>query len=193
MPIVSLKQLKERYRGILAGETGDDEILEECIDRAQDFLEAASHRVLEPFTMKRMYKAPADGGACLLVDIDLLSVSQVINGDGEVLTPHYWYLEPLNGYPKHAICTKNGAYWTSDESEGEFIQITGKWGFAAPATRGYAAAQQAVVYMAAYIYTQRDAQQFDVTSFVEGGAITVPDGIPRSVQEWLKRASRILV
>ena len=48
-----------------------------------------------------------------------------------------------------------------------------------------------IVDMRVLKYKQKDSQVFDTTSFVDGGVLVIPEGIPRYVADFLKARARI--
>lgn len=112
---------------------------------------------------------------------DLLSISALTNGDGNVISSTGYWLEPRNKAPYQWIRLKSSETWQFD-TDGE-IEVAGTWGYS---TAPSAILKGACKQLAAYYYRLKDSQVFDVTASPETGTITIPKGVPASVEKILK-------
>ena len=184
MPIVNINEVK-RYLDV--SEPIDDLMLEECIARAQALLEQNTGRYLDSVKETRFFQAPKYGGATLMLDNDLMNLIRVVNGDGEEISPYDVIYEPINGWPKYAIELRASAEtaWVSDDA---LISVRGEWAWIdkhKQPTYRYQGAKQAVIRLTSYLYKQRDSQVFETTAFMDGGVLTIPQGMPKSVLDWI--------
>jgi hypothetical protein len=193
----SLAEVK-LYRGISTATSGtsactsDDALLTTLIGAAQAQVDAYTGRVFEASTSStRSYDAIEDvsaDGRTLYLDADLAEVTTITNGSGDEVTEYVTV--PVNTTPYYAIKIKASAdeLWTyTDDAEGA-ISVRGKWAYS---TTAPADIKQATIRMAAYLYAQKDVSTFDVTMFQDAGVMTVPQGMPRDVQEILRPYRRI--
>lgn len=156
--------------------TSDDLILDDALHAAQEAIEAYCNRRFEAVTATRYYTAADVHGGRLWLDDDLLTVTTLLNGDGNTLTSSYYRLHPRNSGPYHAIGLLNTAYWYFDQ-DGE-IAVTGTWGYTE--TPDYLI-KEATLWLASYFYHLKDSQVFDVTATPELGQITIPKGMPQQL------------
>lgn len=125
-----------------------------------------------------------------LGDADLLSVSELLNGDGTAISSTSYWLEPRNagrsGQPYRYIRLRSDESWVFN-TDGE-VAITGTWGYS---TGPDGAIVNAVKETAKYVLNVRDSQVFDVTASPEVGVITVPKGMPQHVKVALSNSGYI--
>lgn len=174
------------YRGLSADETGDDELIEDrFIPAAQAEIEQFCHRIFEATTQTRAYdQASAQRvGQRLYLDQDLISVTSLTNGTGEVIPANGYRLQPRNdGPPYSSIQLLTGYVWMFN-TDGE-IEVEGTWGWSATPP---ADVVQATLELTNYLYTLKNSQIFDVTAMPESGVIQVPKGWPQHVKVSLSR------
>ncbi|MBU1173447.1 MAG: phage gp6-like head-tail connector protein [Proteobacteria bacterium] len=174
--------------------TGDDVLLRQLIDSAQQNVDRYCGWQFEAHTATRYYDSEADVDpdqrSVLVLDEPLLTVTTLTNGDADVLIPAEYFLEPTNSVPKWRIRLRasTGLYWTYTTDHEQAITLVGTWGYMA--TADYAI-KQATMRWAGYLYKQRDAQVFDVTASPAQGQITIPQGIPRDVERILAPYRRL--
>jgi len=173
----------------------DDTLLADLVTRASRLVDEHTRRHFYTVEETRYYDAKGSHitGNMLLVDADLLEVSEVVNGDGEVLTPSDFRLRPLNWAPYFGIALKpaGNKRWTySDDPEGA-ISVTGTWGYgqAVPPI-----VTHATIRLAAWLYRQRDTgaepQQVEVN---ERGVASSPPRLPRDVTDMLGPFIRVKI
>ena len=115
-----------------------------------------------------------------------MDMMRVVNGDGNEIDPTDYIYGPINGWPKYAIVLRDSAntVWQSTDA---LISVRGWWGWVDvdKDPRRYQAARQAAIRLTAYMYKQKDSQVFETTAFMEGGVLTIPQGMPKSVLDWI--------
>jgi len=167
----------------------DDEALFDAIADAQSYIEDQTNRRFEANTETRYYGRDAlspDNSCLLLVDDDLLTVTELLNGDSdstEIVTANYW-LYPRNETPYYGILLKTDVsdYWEFDTDY--WVEVTGTWGYSATPPGDI---KRACKHLAAFFYRQASSQIFDTTAIPEAGVITIPTGIPATVERILSR------
>jgi len=178
------------YRGMSTSTSStasvDDTVIQHCLNAAQAQVDRYTHRTFEASTTAaRYFDAIEDvDGRTLYIDGDLAGIDSVTNGDGTALTSTSYVTTPVNGTPYRQIRIRSGSSnaWTYNTEPENAITVVGYWAYS---TAAPADIQQATLRLANYMYAQKDAGTFDVTVYPEAGAITVPQGLPRDVQEML--------
>ncbi|MFA5836177.1 MAG: hypothetical protein WC837_04390 [Bellilinea sp.] len=134
-----------RYIGGSIG-TSDDDRLIDFIDWAARLVEWWKGRRYDVRLETRLYNTPTAGGSMfgvydasllaaasnrvLRLDEDLLEIVEIKNGDGIVLLPAEYVLEPANEYPKTRVRLRSGEIWLeSDDGPEQAITLTGWWGY----------------------------------------------------------------
>jgi hypothetical protein len=169
-------ELEDLKRYLKISGTGDDAILYDSLNAAQEAIEAYCQRRFLAVEETRYYTSADVYGGRLWLDDDLLTVDTLLNGDGNELTDSYYRLHPRNAAPYHAIGLYSTASWYFDQ-DGE-ISVTGTWGFTE--TPDYLI-KEATLWLASYFYHLKDSQVFDVTATPELGQITIPKGMPQQL------------
>lgn len=189
MAYATLAQVRKEL-AFEAANTGDDSLLTDLIARAQAWIDAETGWSFEAAAATRYYDPTRNVvGAELRVEGDLLTVTTLTNGDGAVVTASQYVLVPANTSPKYAVRLKSstGLYWTWLTDPENAITLVGTWGYATAAPKNI---ELATIKLAAYLYRQRDAQQFEVTSAPGQGEQIVPQGIPRTVWQTIRAYRR---
>ncbi len=167
--------------------TGDDALLATLIARAQALIDRHTGRVFEATSDTTQYMdADSDvDGVLLWLPDDLCAITTVTNGDATTVTTTDYVTQPRNSTPYYALKLKASSEisWTWDTTPENAISILGRWAYSLTAPADIV---QACIRWAAYLYRQRDANVFDVTADPAMGTITVPQGIPRDVEQMLK-------
>ena len=182
------------YKGIYATETGEDTLLAALLTRTTKSIETHCSRIFKAETDTRYFEsgALADDGVTLWMDRDLLSVTELLNGDSdetEIESTEYWLVDRNYGPPYYGIRLKSASddYWQWDTDY--WVSVTGTWGYS---TNPPEDVKHACIRWADYLYTQVDAGVFDVTVFPESGVVTTPQGIPRDVRLLLEPYRRLV-
>jgi len=183
------------YRDIEAA--SDDVLLAALIARAQALIDSYTGRTFEASADTQRYLTvgrDTDGRMAYLPD-DLCQITSVVtdaDGDADSLTVNVDYIpEPRYRTPYFALqLLPNSDYrWEYTTNPEMGVLITGRWAYSITAPADIA---HACLRLAAYYYSQKDAQVFDVTANPELGVITVPKGIPADVKKILDLYRRIV-
>lgn len=185
MSYASLQQLKD-YLGITTD--GDDDLLQELIDRAAGIIDAYTGRRFEAETDTRYFqKTDVDGNDLPLYSDDLLTITKLTNGDGVEITSADYRLFPRNSNPKWLIKLDESKSWSFSTGDSE-VSVAGTWGWSATAP---ADIQHACVRLSAFLYRQKDTSADIDRPMVTGDGVTImPSGLPSDVQKLLDRYKR---
>lgn len=110
--------------------TANDARLSRYIAQASRAIEDETGRTFIPVTATRYFDVPADGVKLFLQDDDLLSITTLSDDTGTITSTYYW-LYPLNLFPKHTILLDSedlGRAFEYDEEPNKAIAIAGQWG-----------------------------------------------------------------
>jgi hypothetical protein len=183
------------YLGISGA--GDDTLLGKLIERAQQAIDSYTQRTFEASAdTERTFDTERDvDGPTLWLDEDLCSIATITNGDGTEVTSSEYTTEPRNRTPYYAIRLLSSAniIWETDTTNYDHedsITVEGKWAYS---TSAPADIVHACIRLASYYYRQKDAQVFDTTVTPELGIITVPQGMPRDIENVLAPYKRIVL
>lgn len=216
MAYATLEQLKAELN--ITHDKQDDLLADKLTD-AQAVLELIYKRCFEaPAEEETRYVDydPAfvkDGRRGLLLPQawDVCQISQVVNGDGTVITPDKYVTEPRlrnvsggvitlppyssagGGWPWYALQLKasSGLYWTYEGDTKEAIAITGKFAFSA--TVPYVV-RRATIRLAVWFYQQRDnLTDFQKPKPSKHGIMLLPANLPEDVQGLMKGLRKVHV
>jgi len=174
MAYASLGELKA-YLGIT--DTADDELLTQLIDMATAVIESYTRRVFVAYTKTRHYGPESINGPVLSLGEWLLSVTELKDGQGNVIPSEGYELLPKGGKRFWGIRLRPGWQWNCDREHD--VTVTGSWGWSETPPPDIVLA---TLRLAAYFYRQKDAQVFDVTAAPGLGTITIPKGMPADVK-----------
>lgn len=174
------------YLGITV--TTDDTLLGSLITRAQSIIDEYTGRTFEAKTETKYYDAAnVDGRTLYLYADDLLTVITLTNGDGVVIAPANYRLEPRNHSPKWGISLDKDTSWSFPDSDSE-ISVAGTWGYAATAPNNIV---HACIRLAAFIYRQKDTTADVDRPMMTGDGVTImPSQLPKDVQMILDKYRR---
>jgi len=183
-----LKAAVKTYLGISGA--GDDDLIDDLIDRAQTAIESHTGWVFEAATDTRYFGSGAVEGYVLWVGGDLVSITTLTNGDDdatEIVTADYRLLPRNEGPPYYGIkmLTDTTTTWDFD-IDGE-VSVLGTWGYSTSPPDDIV---HACIRLVGYYYRQKDAQVFDITAVPDAGIITIPKGIPADVKLILDKYPR---
>jgi hypothetical protein len=136
MAYVVLADLKV-YLGIPVGVTTDDVLLAKLILGVKGLIDDATCRTFEAVSATRKFDAPMDGRREIKMDIDLLTVTTLTNGDGTVIASTEYILLPNNYTPKHTIKLRDfsSVMWLPSYAAPmgweQAISVAGTWGYTA--------------------------------------------------------------
>jgi len=189
MAYIDLDTLKAYMQGsAIAVGSDHDDLLEECIARAQAIIEAQP-----PLGTGRAWEAPADttryfdaerdvyGRDLLFLDMDLCAITSVtVNGDA--LSSADYVPIPRNTTPYHGIRIKRNADddWSWDDDPEDAIAVTGRWAYA---TTAPAEIVQLACRLAAYLYRQRTFSSETERPIITAGATILPSALPSDVRD----------
>ena len=184
----------KRYLGLWGHDpllSKDDVLLEENIDRAIRIIEKGTHRTFQGIKQTRRYDYPEypAGTDTLLLDYDLRKIIKLGNGDGTLIPAADRVLLPYNETPHYGIRLINDACWTYDTTPTACIAVRAWWGSSMVPDFD---CQQAIIRLTAYLYKQKDAQTFESTAFLDGGVMVIPQGMPKSVANFILDNARTL-
>lgn len=182
MAYVTLAELKT-YMG--ADRSDDDGLLQQAIARAQSIFESTpplgTGRRFESVVKTRHYGAEnCDGQNLYIWDDDLLTVTALTNGDGEVIPAEAYRLEPGDVNPKWLIrlLSAYGYEWAFTDADSR-VTIEGTWGFCSTPPE---VIRGAVMRLAAYLYRLKDSTDPDRT-FQSDGVVIQSSRIPRDIYD----------
>lgn len=142
------------------GSAADDELLAGLVTRASRLIDDRCERWFVAREETRTYDAtgPHITGRLLLLDADLLEVSELINGDGTPINLDDVILRPVNWPPYFGIALRaagpaGSLHWTDGGDPDGMIQVTGLWGYSVTPPEPIV---HATVRLAAWLYRQRD-------------------------------------
>jgi hypothetical protein len=184
MAYTTLANLKA-YAGVT--ETGDDALLLQLIDRAQQQIDSYCGRTFESSADATRYFTVGEDtdGDTLYLDEDLCQITSIVT-DADATSPvtlatTEYVTSPRNRTPYFAIrilsSSENIWTYTTDAENG--IEVTGRWAWSVSAPDDIV---HACTRLAAYYYKQKDAGVFDTTAIPDAGVIQVPQGIPQDVK-----------
>jgi hypothetical protein len=153
---------------------------------AQTYIEDYTNRWFEARTLTRSFNelsVNAWDSSLLCVDADLLTVTAITNGTGEVIATSNVLLWPYNDTPKTALKLKSGLAW-SFANDG-LVNITGTWGYMATPDN---TVKRMLFRVAWWIQNTRSATG-QVTAFADGTR-TYESALPQDVMTWLMRHQR---
>lgn len=193
MAYATLAQVKE-YLGLTT--TGDDDLLTRLLSGAQ--------RAIEVNRGKRRFEAAADEtrymdyddfhvrGRTLYLDYDLCQITQIVNGDGTVVSADDYVTVPRHETPYYEIKLKTGrsVVWTYNDTPEDAIAITGRWAYSVTPDEGVV---QATIRLTGWMYRQKDTSKDSGDKVVVGafGPIVLPSKLPSDVLELLPPAREV--
>lgn len=179
--------------GSLDGTLTDDALIETYITQASQMIDTATRRTfVENIGTLYMDACPpyAYGRTLYFREHDVLSVHEVINGDGYTLTASDYVLKPNNSAPKYAIEFKSGSgrIWQgSSAGREQAITIGCTRGYCTEANRP-ADITLAATKLAAFLYQNRDNTEQTVR-FADGSA-EIPASAPSLVLQTVARYTK---
>jgi hypothetical protein len=181
MAYITLDALKS-YLGV---DTADDDLLlEGIIARAQGVIESprplgTGRKFIGETDTRYFYREDVDGKTLYMEAHDLLSVTSLTNGDGEVIPPSGFRLEPRNSTPYWRIRLLGDYYWLFDDRDSE-ITVTAVWGYSLTPPE---AILQAHLRLAAWIYRQKDTGIEGDRVIISDGQTILPAKLPKDIDD----------
>lgn len=173
----------------------DDDLLSECILRAQKVIDARTRRTFECYEdSTRTFDAVYDvSGRTLYLDKDLCAITTITNGDGSSITALHVVSEPRSSTPYYGLTLKasTGLVWTYEEDPQDAISVTGRWAYSITPPPDI---EQACVRLAAWMYRQKDnSAEADRPMVTADGATLMPSRLPSDVETIIAPYKRVVV
>lgn len=164
---------------------GDDALITILIANAEAHIGMQTGRQFTAANATR-YFDPTDprvvDGPYLFLDEDLVSVTTLTNGDGDVLVTATEYIKlPVNDAPPYhtiKLVDSGGIFWTYDDDPEIAISLLGSWGYqaAVPADIKYACQ-----LLTAFYYRSRQAGPDTERTIMANGVVIAPAMVPKMV------------
>lgn len=135
-------------------------------------------------TATRSYEADAVYGRTLVLDMPIITVSSIVNGDAIAVPADDYRLWPRNGRWYNEIRLRENATAISAWgfiTDGE-IAVTGKWGFALAVPDEI---REAATYWASWLLKRYHAALQDASANIDLGRITYSEAMPKTVVNML--------
>jgi hypothetical protein len=180
------------YQNITNVNPTDDVFIEYAINAASRWVDTQTKTRFYAATETRLFDAPANGKQDYIVmDMYLLSVDAIVNGNGLTLSASDYYLKPNNAPNKSAIYIGPSLAWypASTGSLVQAISVTGSYGYSAtPPSDIFMACME----LAKCLYGRRNGENMSTQSIVTAaGVIQIPGGTPTWVADVLASYRRI--
>lgn len=169
--------------------TAADSLLADYIDQAEAWVSAVTFRRFAAGTATRYYRKDAVRDKRLYLDEDLISVSQLVNGNGGTIdSGDYWLMPRNEGPPYQWIELKSGEVWTFD-TDGE-ASVTGTWGYSSTPND---AIRRGMIRLVAWMYRSRPNSigGASATLFTGDGVAVAPTSLPREIGEFVRPFRRL--
>jgi hypothetical protein len=166
---------------------GDDALITRLIAAAQKRIDRECGRSFEAVTATRVYHAIHDVcGRELTLDADLLSITTLTNGDGQVIPSTAYVLWPANSPPYSTVILKSGQgyVWQYVQDPENAISVLGAWGYTASPEADIV---EACVRLASFLYKRatNTGTDADRATVAPDGQILMPARLPSDVREFL--------
>ncbi|MCA9940553.1 MAG: phage gp6-like head-tail connector protein [Anaerolineales bacterium] len=193
MAYASLAQLKE-YLG--TSSPTDDDLMTRLLAAAQAGIEQnRGGRRFEAVDDEVRYVDYDDFHVVdrtLYLDDDLCQITQIVNGDGTIVSPDDYVTIPRHATPFYAIRLKQGRsiVWTYSDTPEDAIAITGRWAYSVTPS---ANVTQATIRLAAWMYRQKDTSKDSGDKVMLGafGPVVLPSRLPSDVLDLLPPAKEV--
>lgn len=125
----------QRGQSTVNTDTADDSIIGSFLEAASRYVDDQCRRKFYPRIETRYFSVPNEQNNDLLlfVDVDLLEISTLTNGDSTTISSTYYNLMPRNAYPKFAIklIPTSNIYWMNDtDGNADYVlSVYGTWGY----------------------------------------------------------------
>ena len=168
--------------------TGDDALGALLVNRVTDAIDRYCRRRFRAVTATRYFDVPS--GDTLFLDDDLLSITTLTNGDGNVITSASYVLLPKNKSPKYAIRLKENTstVWEgSTTTDYQAISVAGSWGYSTTPADDIV---HAAIRWTAWLYRQRDGVFGQSGTAGRIGVVDAPQSLPEDIELMLKPYKR---
>jgi hypothetical protein len=166
---------------------GDDAHLTRIIEAASNWIDRYCNQPSGGFAVTadttRQYLACDVRGNELLLDVSLLAVTSITNGDMGAIPSNGYRLWPVNGARKWRIqlLSTYGSVWDVAEDD-DVISVTGRFGYSATVP---AAVREACIMLAGWMLKRYQAALQDAAFSPELGQLTYSEAMPKQVQALL--------
>ncbi len=179
----------------------DDEFIEDLLERASRAADGYCGTWFYASTQTRTYDMPS--GRVLVLDVPLLTVTTLTNGDGTTIAASEYNLWPYNGPNRAEIRLKQSSTttWqpaTAGDTE-DVISVAGTWGYVSRASTDPESVgvvlntKDAALAIALSAYKRRYGVGVDGVAQVTGaGVVITPRGIPADAKRLLDPYKRLL-
>ena len=177
----------------IASAAADDDLLEDIIAAAVDYIETETGRSFVATSDTRYYGDEALDGLFVWLDEDLYSLTSVANGDssGTAIDTDDITLWPRNlGPPYYRLRLDANSSSTWELDTDYWIAITATWGFSSTPPDQIKLATR---ILAKFLYDQRRTDRWETIVTPGGGTISIPQGIPRTAQLIIDRYRKVLI
>lgn len=179
-----LDQITARLLGANPSTVIDDDLLQQALDFATEFINSYCHRSFgDPVGSQYFTRDNIDprDPKVLYLDDDITSVSALTNGDGSTIASSEYWLEPRNApmesppEPYYAIRLKSTTAWVFP-TDG-YVQVSGSWGYSAQANGLIVGS---CLRLAEYFY--RSKSPLTSTTLFDGSVQReLPEGFPTEI------------
>ncbi len=181
----------KNYKKVTSSDAIDDGVIEDLIEGASRYIDAQTGRIFYARTETRKYDLPE--GRELKLDEDLLTVTTLTNGDGDVIASSEYILLPPNTTAKRAIKLKQGSaeIWEldSDSNSEQVISVAGTWGLFASVPDDIKIACLEITRAA---YNRRSGQKAEgVARVTAAGVVIEPMDVPKHAMGIVKSYRRM--
>jgi hypothetical protein len=190
----TLEEVKA-YLKMNTSDTGSDVLLNMYIEDSSRQIENECSRQFYASYETRSFDAvyPTVDKNTLFVDMDLLGVTTLTNGNGTAIAASAYVLEPANYSPKYAITLKQSTsipLWQYNEDYNQAISVNGTWGYNLGTTPP-SPVRLACIRLSLWRFKQPEAP-FNTSSFPEIGAVVTPSAMPEDVLTLLAPYKRLI-
>jgi hypothetical protein len=157
-----------------------DDLLTDCLLEAEGAIDAYTRRNFAGTAGTVYYSrwTANVAGPALYLDRDLVTLTSLVNGDGQTIPVGSVWVEPRNEGPPYRVLRLYSSYVYSWNTDSEII-VSGTWGFSTSAPEDI---HGAAVRLAAYRFRLKDVGPGDVAGFSEAGETTIARGLPEDLK-----------
>ena len=172
----------------LTANTGEDDahltrIVEAACNWIDRFCNVPSGGFAVTADSTRYYIANDVRGADLLLDVPLLAVTSITNGDMGTVSSTAYRLWPINGVRKWRVqlLSTYGSVWDVAEDD-DTITVVGRFGYSATVP---AAVREAAIMLSGWLFKRYQAALQDAAFSPELGQMTYSEAMPKQVRALL--------
>jgi hypothetical protein len=172
--------------------TLDDGVIGLLIEAASRYIDKQAGRTFYASTQTRYYDVPLDTTGLLMFDVDFMSVTDVINGDGDSISSDDYILQPVNGTPYYGIIPiVPSLYWKPD-GNGNTLGVVSVTGSCGGASTTPADITEACLLITKAAYNRRSGENMTSTSIItQGGIVITPEDVPAKAMDIISNNRRV--